>query len=374
VSGAPAPGPPTPGPPTPGRSARRGTRVRILGVLVAVVLFALITIGLGLGPRLVAPEGRPAALPPDPASWQERPFRADSPWNMPIGAQPATDPNSDELIAQIDRPLTSDPTQFTFTVYIVDSRTPVYDVPCTKYPCTQVTPSGTTVSDVLSKVPIPTDAKPSSGTDGQMILVNPGTGLEYDLWQAERTQVGWEVSNASVYNIRGDGTPIDYGSRGAGIPYLAGLVRPWEITNGKVEHAVAFATDRIARDRCVWPASKTDGKSGRKFAPPEGARLQLDPGLSERDFDSLGLDATARVIARALQQYGMILVDGSGRTKVYAENLVDNPYASAKWDANGLTLNESSLSPIPLERFRVLALPPGYWTGSGPKHGDCYRP
>jgi hypothetical protein len=357
-----------------GRRAVHGRLIRLIAALAVAVVLAVVAISLGPVPPIGAPNPSPTARPPDPASWRDRPFRANSPWNVPIGPQPGIDPSSAQLIATLDEPLTSDPTQYSFTLYVVDAQTPRHDIACSKYPCTVVTATGTSVTDVLSDVPIPPDAKPSSGTDGQMILVNPVTGMEYDLWQAERTKVGWQVSNASVYDVRGDGTPIDYGSRGAGIPYLAGLIRPWEVANQKIEHAIAFGTDTVAKDRCVWPASKTDGKSGREFALPEGARLQLDPGLTDRDFDAFGLNATARVIARALQEYGMILVDGSGRTKLYAENVGDNPYASVSWDADGLALNESTVTPIPIDRLRVLALPPGYWTGSGPRHGDCYGP
>jgi hypothetical protein len=361
-------------PPAHGRRARRRSLVWVVAVLGVLAAVGLVAINLALIPRIEAPDPSPVARPPDPASWHDRPFKPSSPWNLPIGAQPSVDPSSDQFIARVDQPLTSDPTQFSYTLYVVDAKTPLFEIPCKKYSCTLVTPSGVSLTDVLSKVPIPPDAKPSSGSDGQMILVNPVSGMEFDLWQAERTKVGWQVSNASVYDIRGDGTPIDYGSRGAGLPYLAGLIRSWEIANQRIEHAIAFGTDTIAKDRCVWPASKTDGKSGRQFALPEGARLQLDPGLTDRDFDAFGLDATGRVIARALQEYGMILVDGSGRTKIYAENLSDNPYASLSWNADGLALDESTVTPIPIDRFRVLALPPGYWTDSGPRHGDCYGP
>jgi hypothetical protein len=361
-------GRPLPGP------QRRGIRAPLIrlvaGLAVAVGLAAA---SLGLLPLLDTPDPSTTARPPDPASWRERPFRPNSPWNVPIGPQPSIDPSTRQFIARLGGPLTSDPTQYSFTLYVVNAQTPRYDVACTKYQCTRVTTTGTSVTDVLSNVPIPPDAKPSSGADGQMILVDPATGMEYDLWQAERTQVGWQVSNASVYDIRADGAPTEYGSRGAGIPYLAGLIRPWEVSNQKIEHAIAFATDTVAKDRCVFPASKTDGKSGREFALPEGARLQLDPGLTASDLEALGLGATGRVIARALQEYGMILVDGSGRTKIYAENLRDNPYASVSWDADGLALSEQTVTPIPIDRFRVLALPPGYWTDSGPRHGDCHR-
>jgi hypothetical protein len=150
-------------------------------------------------------------------------------------------------------------------------------------------------------------------------------------------------------------------------------VRPWEITQGHIDHAIAFGYPFPARDRCVFPASKTDGDSDLPDAIPEGARLQLNPQLTEADFDRLGLDRTGKIIARALQKYGMILVDYSGRPKIYVENLADNPLARQAWSDPQLRLTDSTIEQIPYSSFRVLALPAAYWNPSltGPTHGDC---
>ena len=198
-----------------------------------------------------------------------------------------------------------------------DRSTPRWNLDCRKYDCTVVTSKGTVVTSAIKDVPIPDDAKPSAGTDGNVIVIYRVTGAEYNLWQAKRTETGWKISNASVYNIFWDATPERYGSRGAGIPYYARLVRPWEIAQGHIDHTIAFGYPFPARDRCVFPASKTDGDSDLSDAIPEGARLQLDPQLTEEDFDRLGLDRTGKIIARALQKYRMILVDYSGQLKIY---------------------------------------------------------
>ena len=38
------------------------------------------------------------------------------------------------------------------------------------------------------------------------------------------------------------------------------------------------------------------------FAIPEGARLQLDPSLTEKDFDRMGLDRTGKIIAQGVAE------------------------------------------------------------------------
>jgi hypothetical protein len=217
-------------------------------------------------------------------------------------------------------------------------------------------------------VPIPAGAQASAGSDAQIIIIDTVTGTEYDLWQVRQDGSGWSASNGSVYNIYWDGMPARYGSRGAGVPYYAGLIRPWEIAAGRIDHAIAFAYPSPANGVCVWPASKTDGNSGSGNAIPEGARLQLDPSLTNADFAAWGLDRTGSIIARALQQYGMILIDVSGRPKIYAENLVANPEATYSWHDPAIRLSANTVSAIPHTAFRVLDLPNG-----GGSHGQCLR-
>ena len=64
--------------------------------------------------------------------------------------------------------------------------------------------------------------------------------------------------------------PIGFNSRGAGVPYLAGLVRPAEVRRGRIEHALAFGC-REPGSLFVVPATKSDG-AGAFPALPEGAR------------------------------------------------------------------------------------------------------
>ncbi len=208
-----------------------------------------------------------------------------------------------------------------------------------------------------------------------MILIDTGTGTEYDLWMVDRRPDGTaSVANGSTYNIRWDGMPEDYGSRGAGIPYLAGLVRHWEIESDRLEHAIAFAYPNVARNSCVWPASKTDGKSNLANAIPEGARLQLDPDLGDPDFDAMGLSRVGRILARALQRYGMILIDVSGRPKIIVEDLGANTYTTRSWSHPATQLTDDTIASIPFDAFRVLALPDGWAEGtSADRHGDCAR-
>jgi hypothetical protein len=307
-------------------------------------------------------------------SWNQRPYTADSAWNTPIAAGAAVDGHSASMVATIGANVGSDATQYSYPVYVASASTPRYSVPCTKYKCTIVTPSGTTRVAVLTGVPIPPLALPSNGSDGQMIVIDSTNGAEYDLWKAVRTTSGWSVSNGSVYNVAWDGTPSRYGSRGAGVPYFAGLIRPWEIAQGHIDHAIAFAYQGPEAGRCVFPASKTDGANTDWLAIPEGARLQLDPTLGTADFDRMGLSRTARIIATAMQRYGMYVIDRAGHPKIYVENLAANRYATTSWSDAATALTSSTVATIPYTKFRVMAMPSGYWSRSttSTMHGSCY--
>lgn len=50
-------------------------------------------------------------------------------------------------------------------------------------------------------------------------------------------------------------TPNPYVSRGAGVPYIAGLIRKLEIDQGHIDHALAMAFDWPS-STFVYPASK----------------------------------------------------------------------------------------------------------------------
>jgi hypothetical protein len=305
------------------------------------------------------------------------PYSKTSIWNTPIGPSPKYDLNSQAMIANLvlsnDGKIITAGDNSNYPVYFVDADTPRWDVSCTIYRCRVYTTQGGVRTDMIEEIPIPPDARPSTDSDARMIVIDKNTYTEYDFWRAQHLETGWTAGGVSVYNILWNGTPAPGISRGSGIPSYAGLLRPWEVRQGRIEHALAFGYKETAENKCVFPASKTDGKSTLPFAIPEGARLQLDPSLTDADFEQMGLSPSAKTIARALQEYGMILVDTSGSFKIYLEDLINNPYASQNWTDPGLNLTKESIYNIPYTAFRVLELPPGYWEPSenAVYHGKC---
>jgi hypothetical protein len=299
----------------------------------------------------------------------QRPYTPTSPWNTPIPTDAAVDPRSEAMVATIavssNGKLRSDPDQYAYPVYFASSATPRTTLSCTGVVSVLHADGTRTVvsGGVLPDVPIPAGAAPSAGTDAQVIIIDETTGDEYDIWRYTPPSRCENVTHY-VAGVHRSGVEPRYASRGAGVPYLAGLVRPWEIEGGRIAHALAFGYPMNRAVRCVWPASKTDGASETPDAIPEGARLRLDPAL---DLEQIpGLDAAGRVIARALQEYGAFVIDNSGSNKLYVE---DN--LTAAW---GDRIVATTVSAIPVERLQVLRLPDAYRAEPyQPTHGDCVR-
>ncbi len=293
---------------------------------------------------------------PDRAAGHCRPYDATSAWNTPIPVNPLIDPQSAvfiNAIADNNLPLTSDVDQFAIALYLYNAATPRASVQLdgffSSYDNGDNSRVGHGFQPLVTGVPIPTNAQAGNGSDAQITFWDPVAETEYGFWQFARNGAGnYTATNGNRYHT-GSGY---YGrfadglaGRGAGTPYFSGLVRPWEMAQGRIDHALSFAYNSPAAE-FRYPASSSDGEGVTGVDPPEGARLQLDPALTEGDLINLGLNANARVIARALQVYGMFIIDNSGSSKIYLEDR-----STANWDAS---FTRNLVSALPWSRFRVL--------------------
>jgi hypothetical protein len=286
-----------------------------------------------------------------------RPYDPRSPWNTPISANAAVDAKSSTFMRAISDnglPLSSNVDQYSVPVYHFNAQTPRQTVHLSGYFSTYDSGDAVRIghgfAPSISGVQIPSGAVQSAGSDGQIVIWDPESGVEYAFWQFGKNSAGQYVATngyryhtTTGYNGRfADGNA----GRGAGTTYLAGLVRPWEIAQGRIDHALAFAYAKPS-SAFRYPASKSDGRGVLGTDLPEGARLQLNPALTDADFARWGLSRTARVIARALQRYGMYVIDNSGSSKIYLEDR-----RTAHWPAD---VNANTVRSIPWSQFKVLA-------------------
>ena len=144
------------------------------------------------------------------------------------------------------------------------------------------------------------------------------------------------VAKAPPNFSRGDGCT---GADAAGLPMTPLVLTKADIASGTVKHALRFTIDnnRIAEGVYVRPATHAGGPTGGSNMMPYGAKLRL-----RADYPLAGLpNANARIVAKALQTYGMYMADGG------------NIYISATLDAADL-INNSILTALKPSDFEML--------------------
>jgi serine/threonine-protein kinase len=160
----------------------------------------------------------------------------------------------------------------------------------------------------------------------------------------------WDLDRVYPFSGRGDQcTSTD----AAGFPVAPLLFNADELAAGHIDHAIRFIlpNPRIRAHVFVHPATHAGAPRGPVDAPPMGARFRL-----KASFDMSKLPRAARVVARAMQKYGMFLSDG-GNIALTAQSDQDTvaKYADMNFtshDLAGLKVTDFEVvemgEPIPL--------------------------
>jgi len=309
-----------------------------------------------------------------PTSYLNRALAANAPLD------PASTVMVGELVSQVhaeERFQGSQP-----TVNTSHCSSPVYVVPADQpmVAVAVVPPRFDSLPQQFASVPIPPDAQPdTSCPDSDMVVYQPSTDREWEFWQAEQTDTGWQAAyggeigpelNADGTTMRGvsqnpgyfQDPPLGFGRRfgatATSIPLLAGLQTIAELQAGSIDHAVAFAM--LSPAACFrFPAQRQDGDAAARsnlLAPPEGAFLRLPASLN---ITALNLPPYVDMLARAVQRYGMVLRDRGGTTAFLAEAPqpgAEDPYPAIFGGQSPQHLLES----FPWSSLQVLAVPAGH--------------
>ncbi|HEX6026443.1 MAG TPA: hypothetical protein VFZ00_30890 [Solirubrobacter sp.] len=153
--------------------------------------------------------------------------------------------------------------------------------------------------------PIPRRPKIEGGGDRHMLMIQRGTCRLYELFGAEKRGGAWRAGSGAIFNLRSNRLrPRGWTSAdAAGLPIFGGLARYPEVAAGEIRHALRFTVARTRR-AFVFPARHYASSLTDPDLPAMGQRLRL-----RRSVDVSALPRQARVIARALQRYGMLLAD-----------------------------------------------------------------
>jgi hypothetical protein len=283
-------------------------------------------------------------------------------WTTPIVTNPAISPDSPDQIALLNYALVTvlgraptlqvNAVKNSAPIHVVDGcASPILDVLCDSALPLCLDPDQDRVAESIP-VPDPVWADPSD--DSHMIIVDRETMIAYEFWnwRKEGDRIyragmmgkwdllgqGWNYPGSDPYRARN-------GATASRAPYIGGLVRYEEVAAGLVAHALDMVVPTTRKGECVAPAVNTDGRNTGSGFIPEGARVQLDPAL---DLDSLGLSGPARVVARALQDYGAYVMDTASGWAIKLQNL------GADGGAWRPLASQFDLTNIPIQRFRVL--------------------
>jgi len=341
---------------------------------------------------LLCCKSQPKELTDNPVS--KRFFSDSSFWNQPIGKNPEIDPRSDYFISLLSK----DPSFQSFGININRYTIPVFEVDSTALPVVfkkhflSESEKENWKTDRLYfghgkefdslPIPLPVSAMPDSASDMHLAIIDWNTMTAWDMWGARKLPDGsWESNTGMRYKLNGtgvfdlSGTDIKNGEsvhfhgpgRASGVPIIAGLIMYDEVQAGEIRHKIAGASRFNAFQEFVFPAAWTDGMLINGI--PEGAVIQLDPQLDLSKFD---LTPGELAVARALQMYGMVLIDWAGGNVIYAENLNNDKYGRS-W--TGILRDwDGGIIDIPVKHYRVLKLKNVVYKGDAKRKVDSGVP
>jgi hypothetical protein len=157
--------------------------------------------------------------------------------------------------------------------------------------------------------PIPPDARVEGGPDAtgdrHVIVHDRAACRVYELFDAHRAGDGWRAGSGAVFDLRSNRLrPAGWTSADAsGLSIFAGLVRYEEVARGRIDHAIRITVPRT-RTGYTWPATHSASDRTDPDLPQLGQRLRL-----AASFPTAGLPRQARIVAEAMQRYGVIVAD-----------------------------------------------------------------
>jgi hypothetical protein len=249
------------------------------------------------------------------------PFSADSPWNAGVGAaaryEDAAAPQTAALIrGDLGAWVNAD--QYSHPVYRASVLDPVATVRMS--------------NGATAQYRIPNSARPCAGSDANLHVVDPTGRWLDESWHMSGENPSWTSGYHRTTDLFGSG--FGTGVRASGASAAGGLIRRWELDRGSIRHALALAiTGAQLRRGPVWPATGEDGNAASTYSGPVpmGALVAIPRGV---DVNALGLSPIGVVLARAMQDYGVFVVDRTdGAIALYAEPVVGGAQLTALRDA-----------------------------------------
>jgi hypothetical protein len=254
--------------------------------------------------------GSCSVFPAPPASLSPRApsLATEAAWNQSISKAPRA-ADSDKVIAYIDshggdaiHPDFGSPREYGFPYAVVAAGAKPLPIHYTAY--------GSESSP--GPFPIPTSAPVEGGAhaegDRHVLVVDKATCELIELYNARyqaQPKPHWDADAGVEWDLRSAALRPDgwTSADAAGLPIFPGLVRYEEAAAGHVDHAIRVTMDST-RNAWIHPASHCASDTDSGAAPPMGLRLRL-----KANYPLKGMSTTARAIAVAMKEYGLIVAD-----------------------------------------------------------------
>lgn len=175
--------------------------------------------------------------------------------------------------------------------------------------------------------PIPPGALIEWGSDHHILILQQGTCLLYEVYDASTSNSGasWIAGSGAKWtlNLNALRTAGWTSADAAGLAMLPGLVRYDEVPAGEIKHAIRF-TVRATNGTYTWHARHLTSSPYNVNAPPMGQRFRLKSSFNISTFSP-----QLQVILTAFKRYGIIVADNG--SDWYIGGAPD-----ARWNDDGL--------------------------------------
>jgi hypothetical protein len=199
--------------------------------------------------------------------------------------------------------------------------------------------------------PIPPNApieggKNASG-DRHVLVIQQGSPCKlYEMWNSKPLNGGksWHAGSGAVWDLSSNALrPNGWTSAdAAGLAILPALIKCDEVKAGAINHAMRV-TFNNSQNGYIHPATHEASDSSDKSLPPMGLRFRLSA-----TFNVSKLHGQSKIIATAMQKYGLFMADNGSNWYFQGEGTGNNKKSC--WDDNDL----NQLKSIPGSAFEVV--------------------
>jgi hypothetical protein len=146
---------------------------------------------------------------------------------------------------------------------------------------------------------------PHADGDRHALLVDRHRCRLFELYALRKENGRWTAGSGATWSLRRPRLrPAGWTSAdAAGLPILPLLARYQEVRRGRITHALRMTVSQ-SRSAFVFPARHFASSDDDPALPRMGERLRLKASVNLS-----GLPRQARIVARAMQEYGLIVAD-----------------------------------------------------------------